>query len=305
MSHIRLVAALALAVTACASDAQDPKPSAPAKNEVQAEDDAQMLTFTTDRVKINAGEEKFVCYAAPMMEDAVIDAYSHAAQPFVHHVVFARTLAPEPDGLSECDVLFRNTWDPLFITGAGSSSLKFPEGVGHTLKEGAQLLVQLHLLNASEHDVEDTVTIKMHRSTVADPKPVGTYVLGSTDLHLPPGDSKVEGTCTLEQPVKLIAAFPHMHWLGQSMTVELGPSMDDMHTVFSRDPYNFDDQHADEMTLELNAGDVARVTCNYENTTDHEVTFGESTSNEMCFFIGFAVGQDRLQSCLKGAPSKK
>jgi hypothetical protein len=301
---IKLFAALALGIAACSSDEGDAEPSTPASNEVEAEASADMLTFRTAPVKVEAGKERFVCFTAPFEEDAAIDGYSHAAQTFVHHVVFARTLAPEPDGLSECDVLFRQTWDPLFITGAGSAKLSFPEGTGHKIKKGTQLLVQLHLLNSSEKDVEAPVAIKMHRSPVADPTPVGTYVLGSTDVHLPPAQqSEVQGTCTPEQPVKLVAAFPHMHWLGKKLTLELGKSMDDMQTVFTRDPYDFDDQHIEEMELNINPGDVARVTCNYDNTTPHEVGFGESTNNEMCFFIGFAVGQERLQSCLKRGPA--
>ena len=30
-------------------------------------------------------------------------------------------LAPEPDGFAECDTLFRMTWEPLYITGAGDA----------------------------------------------------------------------------------------------------------------------------------------------------------------------------------------
>jgi len=74
--------------------------------------------------------------------------------------------------------------------------------------------------------------------------------------------------------------------------------------VFTRDPYNFDDQHVETMAIDLAPGDLARVTCNYDNDTAHEVGFGESTTNEMCFFVGFAVGQDKLQSCLPRSQPK-
>ena len=53
---IRLIAALALGITACASDAHDPEPSTAAKNETQADDSAEMLTFRTDPVQIGAGQ---------------------------------------------------------------------------------------------------------------------------------------------------------------------------------------------------------------------------------------------------------
>jgi len=50
----------------------------------------------------------------------------------------------------------------------------------------------------------------------------------------------------------------------------------------------------------VNAGDVTRVTCNYENTTDETITFGESTKNEMCFLVGFAADRAGTGGCTVG-----
>ena len=48
-------------------------------------------------------------------------------------------------------------------------------------------------------------------------------------------------------------------------------------------------------------GDFVRVTCNYMNDLDQTVTFGESTTNEMCFFIGFATeAAGPLSGCIDG-----
>ena len=42
--------------------------------------------------------------------------------------------------------------------------------------------------------------------------------------------------------------------------------------------------------MKLEAGQYSRVTCNYDNTTDRTVTYGESTLDEMCFIGMFSVG---------------
>src|SRR6201999_4522438 len=109
--------------------------------------DDQRAVFRTDQLTVEGGQERYLCFTTDIPDEIVIDGYHHGPQSFVHHVVPVRTNAPEPDGFSECDVLFRTSWDPLFITGAGSSEIRFEPGVGHDIKAGTQLLVQLHLLN--------------------------------------------------------------------------------------------------------------------------------------------------------------
>ena len=44
------------------------------------------------------------------------------------------------------------------------------------------------------------------------------------------------------------------------------------------------------LRVQCSSDDVLRVACDYMNTGDKTVTFGESTNDEMCFFVGFALG---------------
>lgn len=258
----------------------------------------QPFVMKTDEFTIDSGEERYLCFAKNLEEDLVIGGYSSAAQPFVHHLVFSRALAPEPDGFSECETLFRDTWDPLYISGAGNAKLEFPSDAGHKLAKGSQLVVQMHLLNVKDTQQKGSVSIDMHRSAAANPRPVSTYVFGTTDFKLPPNKkSKAQGTCNVEDHVQLVAGFPHMHLLGTSLKFDVGPSEDSLKTVFTRDPYNFDDQHIEPLQITLEKGDLARVTCGFNNTGSEEVGFGESTKTEMCFFIAFAVDRDSLTSC--------
>jgi Copper type II ascorbate-dependent monooxygenase, C-terminal domain len=94
-----------------------------------------------------------------------------------------------------------------------------------------------------------------------------------------------------------------MHLLGKSLTFEMGPSADQLKKVFERNPYDFDSQRIELLDLTLNPGDVTRVTCNFDNTTDKTITFGESTKSEMCFLATFVADRTGVAGCTVGSPT--
>jgi hypothetical protein len=122
---------------------------------------------------------------------------------------------------------------------------------------------------------------------------VAPWAIGSSQIHLAARQAgTAQNVCTMSGPVDLLAVFPHMHTLGKQLKVEVGKSIDAMQPLYVRDPFDFDDQHMEKVKISLQAGDVLRVTCSYMNPTDQEVVFGESSHDEMCFFVGFALGAD-------------
>lgn len=269
----------------------------PAATEIDIGEDT--AHFRTQSFTLQPGQERFLCFAATLEEDMAVAGYAVPAQEFVHHVVFVRTLAPEPDGMSECDVLFRRTWDPLFLAGAGESALDFPSDSGHALRAGTQLVAQLHLLNSGSEPVTKSAEITLKRSPLAQPRPIGAFVFGTQELQIEPGrEVEVKAHCAMREPVHLVAAFPHMHLMGRALRFEVqGPTAAEPATVFERVPYDFDNQHVELLDLELAPGDSTTVRCSYENTTDEVIRFGESTRSEMCFFVGFALDSPGLRSC--------
>jgi len=306
------VAAMALLV-ACESDTNEKMNAAEADASASAGGDdepgvhvgAREVVFRTEPFTLEPGQERYLCYAAETDEALVIDGYSHEGAPFLHHAIFSRTIVPEPDGTSECDIIFRQTWAPLFLSGAGASSFEFPDNVGHKLPAGSQLVLQLHMLNTSEQPITDAVSIRMQRASEPDPMPMGTLAFGTTAVSLPPQqETELEGVCQVDREVQLVAAFPHMHLLGTKMTFEVGRSEDAMEEVFRRDPYDFDDQSLELLDLTLHPGDITRVRCSYDNPHDMEITFGESTLNEMCYFVGFEAGTDGIDGCMLGSSSE-
>ncbi|HEX6243361.1 MAG TPA: hypothetical protein VFZ61_20750, partial [Polyangiales bacterium] len=237
------------------------------------------LSWSTAEFELGPDQERYLCFASTLEADAVVNAFATKAQAFVHHLIFSRSNSPEDKlGFEECDTAFRSGWQPLFITGAGNARLELPSDAGHKLAKGTKLVVQMHLLNFKKETVKGAVSLNMRRSAHASPRPVSTYIFGTAAVSLPPRQkTDITGECTLRESVKLIAGFPHMHMLGKALRVEVGSASGEMKTVFNRDPYWFDAQTIELLDLQLKAGDRARVTCNFNNTTDQTVGYGEST----------------------------
>ena len=242
-----------------------------------------------------------MCYAKTLDSDVSIDRFQYAGVPFVHHIFLSRALAPEPEGVSECDVLFKTTWAPLFVGGVGEAKLQYPDGAASILKKGSQLVLQLHLLNASTMDQQPSVTIDMHRSALEDPKPVGLFAFGTQQISLAPGSKgSVSYECAPNQEVTSFTNFPHMHRLGTSVTLEVSDGAGGYRMAYTRDPYDFNNQYLDSMPLQVPKGTMTRITCNYDNTTAAPVSYGESTNDEMCFLVAFVVGLSGEGGCVQG-----
>jgi hypothetical protein len=266
-------------------------------------DPAQWHTLEAGPFTLPTGAERYYCYSYTLDEDIAVDEIVLESHPVVHHVVASQTTSPDPDGFFDCDVLFQTNWVPVFVAGTGDASIKMPDGAGHVLPKGTQLTVQLHLLNATTDEVTQTIPLRLHKMEEPPDTPVEVVVFGNMNIALPPNSpSEITNTCTSDSKMKIFSAFPHMHLLGKRMVVEsAAPGSEDFSEIFRSDPYDFDNQELVPMDLNISAGDQVRVTCGYDNHLDQTVTFGESTTNEMCFFIGFAVNAThQFAGCIGG-----
>ena len=281
-----------------AKQAADAGPGDAGPGDAGLRDVAGGKLFQTSAFTVKPGQERFLCYAQTLTEDLNIDRFSYETTPVVHHFVLVKATAPEPEGLSECNVLFRASWQPLFGAGTAGIELGLPEGAGQMLKAGDQIMIQLHLLNAGQEPVTTHAEVRLRTSKRDDLMPVGLYTIGNPDISLPPQKrSSVTAVCHVTEPVTIFAALPHMHYLGRRLTLEVGATTDTLKTVFDRDPYDFDDQRLEPFELELSPGEIARVTCDFENTRTVAVGFGESSKDEMCYFVGFGVGFQGFKPC--------
>jgi len=301
----RVVAACAMLVTLACSGGRDEEPHASPGTGLIATETGWV--FRSGDFTLGPGEERSVCWAADVPVDLSIKRFSITNKPSFHHFLLSSAdEATEPDGASDCDVLFRVGWKPMFVAAAGSAEIDMPEGAARNVAAGSQLVLQVHLVNSSDRTVSDFAEVVMERSPEQDPSPVGLFVFGTTDLALPPNQrSSVEAECLVGDDVRLFALMPHMHHLGRKLTLEVGADDQSMSLAYTRDPFDFDGQTIEPFELEIFAGTMTRVTCSYDNDRGQTITFGESTRDEMCFAIGFAVGSNPHAGMLDDCASRR
>jgi hypothetical protein len=255
------------------------------------------VTLMSQPYTVQPGQELFYCYTMTLPSDTVVTGFTPTYGKATHHILFAQTLSEEPNGFSDCPVLFKTTWAPLFVGGIGTSPLVLPEGVGMSLPKGTQILLQLHLLNASAETVTGTTGVTMQ--VAADPKapftPAGSYGLDDMNISIPPNSVGYQESmpCQVDKTMNVFAYFGHMHRIGTHL------NLTDNGETLVDEGWNFDVQPTTSKTMLIKPNDMLKLTCSYTNTGTTPVVYGEDTSNEMCAFVFYYTNYTGLDGCVQ------
>jgi len=153
---------------------------------------------------------------------------------------------------------------------------------------GSQIVLNHHYINATTqaHDAQSAINIWL-----ADPgvkyTPSGSIALINTGMRLPPGPSTLDIDCTMPNDFAIWYAIPHMHEYGTRITIQhtSGTVTDTLFDVQQWTPaYTFHPPVFEvdpTQALQVKAGDKMHVRCEWNNTTQTDLTFGL----EMC--VGF------------------
>jgi hypothetical protein len=247
---------------------------------------------------LNAGQEAYICVRKTLTEDLLITEITPVDGMATHHQVLGiDTTATSADGSGACggsggefDVF---SWKLLFASGVNSPSLKIPDGAALKIAAGEQIVLQMHLLNASQATINSSAAIDIKTlpagATAVDAEMVLAGPMPDSRLtpDIPPGDNQVvSGGCTLKGDTNYFAVFPHMHQIGKHIVVNARVGGVDQ-KLYDSD-YAFNNQEfAQFAPVAMKKGDRINVTCTYNNDTGAPVEFGQSSLEEMCFAISF------------------
>jgi hypothetical protein len=247
---------------------------------------------------IPVGDEFYRCRRVTATEDIWIKSLTPTSPAGVHHQVFAidKSSSPPPDGESNCAVLNTN-WIDLFASGVGSPSLDMPDGVALKVPAGKQMILQLHLFNATQNEIQGSSTLYIEKSPPVDAAHEAEVVLAGPPPvqgipgvpSIPPGNNqKIRATCRMGGEVNYFAVFPHMHQYGTHIKVWTEAQDGTVGTVVYDNDYNFSDQDfAQFAPIPLGIEDKIGVECTYNNDTGSTIRLGDSSTEEMCFGISY------------------
>lgn len=280
-------------------------PTAPPPKTLSCAPDVALRPQTSFAVP-STQSDLYVCYGV----DVPVSSKRHvvAVGPHVdnskvlHHIVLMQvenavstTPAPcSPGAIMQGRMLY--AWAP------GGEPLELPQAAGFPMEGTAHYMVQIHYNNAQAlpNQVDatgvDFCTTSELRANDAD-----VVAFGSMKFNIP-ARGELDLGCDYKIPQQLagktmFAAMPHMHQLGTSMATEVIPAGGGSPVdLGAQAAWDFQNQDYFPVSAVTKAGDNVHTRCTWKNPGDTAVTWGENTSDEMCW--SFTLYYPRVTSGL-------
>jgi len=253
---------------------------------------------------LQPGEEKYYCYTTrmPAGRDIAFTKLTPTYGAGTHHILLAQAFATEPEGFSECEVLFRQTWLPMYTGGLDSGPVEMPAGVGFSaLEPGQQIIMQLHLQNATDRPI--TASTKVHIEFVdktPDLVEAGIYGMDNRVIDIPPNTEakRSDMNCVIGHGMDVFAVLGHMHKRGSYLDISRGETAGV--EMLYQEEWKFETQPVTPMNFRVNENDRLHLRCTHKNNSGLQIGYGESSDDEMCAFVMYYAPADgQLDGCIQ------
>lgn len=274
----------------------------------------ERFTVNWGPVTAASGEEDTRCIVARMgnAEQVRIGQIINDLGPASHHMIVYRvTDTVEQLTPFACDP-FADTLDPsrgspLTVSQSASETITLPEGVAYTLAADQMIRLELHYINTTPAPVAVAAS-----STFVSIAPetfqheADFLFIGNPDIDIPARSTYTVGPSYFPLPGDLAAAeffsiTGHTHQYGTDVTVETTPGAGGAGSpVYDVAGWDWDEPDTvyHDPPFTVPAGGGFRFSCEYDNTSDSNVGFGESANSEMCFFWAYYYPSQGPKVCV-------
>ncbi|MBT6491425.1 MAG: hypothetical protein HOK97_16770 [Deltaproteobacteria bacterium] len=249
--------------------------------------------FRTGDMVIPPNTESMLCYfLAPEPETLYARDLRDYQGASGHHVILFRTIQyVEPGTIRDCtEVEDMGNLIPIIAPvkfGLG----QFPDGMAIKVPEGAQLVIQQHVLNLRETEIVTNDALHLALLPQEDVEiQAGFLGLSAVDFEIAPHSTQtLELDCEVPADMNILTIGGHMHESGMRYEA-LSGSLDNLSPLLQVEswlPIFRDEPPVAEWPLEspriIQQGSIIRTICEFENTTDDALSFPE----EMCATFGY------------------
>ncbi len=196
---------------------------------------------------------------------------------------------------------------PLIITQIAEETLAFPEGVALRFEPEQMIRLEAHFLNYYPEEIVAHGDVFFDTINLADVEhELDMLFYGTPDFEVPAGGTFQTPWHFLDvkDGKKVFALTGHTHQYGTNVEVKFGNSIDDEDpiSVYPPEGLVFDWAEAPvaqyEPALSFTEGQGFFYRCTWDNTSNKKLTFGESATDEMCFFWAYYYPSDGYRFCI-------
>lgn len=203
----------------------------------------------------------------------------------IHHWLLYKAITPQVNGVNSACLGFHPDGELLAGWAPGATASFLPSHVGLDLG-GGDYILEVHYNNTGA-PAQDGSGVTVCKAKTPRPDTATVSWLGTEAIILPPMQKGLDivSNCKpniTDTPIHIIKVWPHMHKLGRHMKADIHRADGTVDPLFNVD-FDFNSQWGYDTPAVLKAGDYVTTTCTFDNDTPNVVTFGESTSSEMCY----------------------
>lgn len=260
-------------------------------------------------------DDAYVCFGVDVTEAAKRHVTAIAPlvtnEAVVHHMVLFQADESFSSTPAPCAFLGSASWRMVAVWAPGGAPFELPAEAGVPLEGTTHYVVQLHYNNLRRLEGQtDESGFELCTTPNLRPHDADVMAFGAVRFEVQPR-SETDLTCDFTVPPifgegrHLVGTMPHMHVLGTRIGSTLLPGGDAAASVplGGRDPWNFESQYWDRVEATVRPGDVVRTRCGWRNPGNHVVSFGEATTDEMCFTFAFYYPRIAAPRWSWGAPA--
>ncbi|MBM4364389.1 MAG: hypothetical protein FJ104_17055, partial [Deltaproteobacteria bacterium] len=188
--------------------------------------------------------------------------------------------------------------DSFLVAGwaPGTGPWYLPKHVGVDLGAG-KFILEVHYNNPGGGPEPDSSGVRVCKTNNLRPQTASVSWLGNDLFGINPLSTvEVAGRCrpvNQTEPIHILRTWPHMHLMGRRMRVVIDRAGGGQDVVHDQ-PFDFNNQIQYDTPTILNPGDSILTTCYFDNTSPNFITFGEATTQEMCFNFTVAYPANKL-----------
>ena len=218
-----------------------------------------------------------------------------------HHVVVYWGTETQPEGTHECtdaDMIKLHV-----LTGGGAEAgngiiNSLPAGGVFNVPAGAQLVMNIHALNASSEPVDTQAVVNLYYGD-SSLKPLTSYYVTGTDITVAPHSTgSFKASCVAPRDFDIVRALAHMHEWGTRavLSIDDGTGEKQYYDKPGSADFSYNPPWIDFPTdkpLHVAKGTTISVMCEYNNNSADPLLF----PTEMCASFGYILGTEAEYGC--------